>query len=116
LCDFGIAEIGRNVVSVQQNTIAILTLRQNDIGSGGKSDQSRLIVRRYVGTEGLEGKGAVHGAALQVQQTKAESNLARDRAFTRACRAVDGDDRAALGGCGICRVHWLAHPRFLALA
>jgi hypothetical protein len=57
---------------------------------------------------------AVHGATLQVQQTEAQGNPAGNGAFAGTRRAVNGDDRQALGLGGIGDVRRAAHPRFLA--
>jgi hypothetical protein len=77
---------------------------------GGKALQARTLIQGKAHAQRLEGKGAVHGPGLQVQEAKMPGKMAGNRTLSRAGWAINGDndlanfiERTERGG---------THPRF----
>jgi hypothetical protein len=97
--DLRIADEACDIFAIEQNAVLVLAGFEADGGFMGQSVELGGGVKRNFGSKGFEGKGAVHGAGFKIQQAEMAGEMARNGAFARTCRAVDGDDDSA-GGLG----------------
>ncbi len=85
---------------------------QADGGFSGQALEARTLVQRQVQTKRLEGEGAIHGARLEVEQTKMPGQMPGDGALSRTGRAINGDDDLAAGLKSAQRAICKTHARF----
>ena len=95
LGDVGVANAFGDVGSIEKDAVAGAIGFESNIGIAGETLQGTGVVEILVGHDGLEGKGAVHGAGFEVEQAEVLREMAGDGALAGAGGAVDGDDRAA---------------------
>ena len=119
-----IADEAGYVLVVEEDTIFLFA----GLGGGGAVDDHPLphldgrrpgqschgvaVVRRCSQFQGQRGHGAIHGARLEVEQTKMPGQMPGDGALSRTGRAINGDDDLAAGLKSAQRAICKTHARF----
>jgi hypothetical protein len=110
-----VADEAGDVFAVEQNAIFFVSGFEADGCFGGEGFQTLTFVQRQSRTQRLEGEGAVHGSGFKVEQTEVTGQMARDGAFPRARRPINGNDRLPAGFLGAQAAFFPGHPRFFVL-
>ena len=70
LGDVGVANAFGDVGSIEKDAAAGAIGFESNIGIAGETLQGTGVVEILIGHDGLEGKGAVHGAGFEVKETE----------------------------------------------
>ena len=95
--DVALANALRNIATIEQHAVAFRLGLEFDHGVGGQSAQGLRIVERDLLLQRLEGEGAIHGSALEIDVAQLFREAGGDGALARSGGAVDGDDQFAGG-------------------
>ena len=107
-----IADQAGHILAIEENAIVPICGFEKDGGLGGEGLESLAFVQRNSCAQGLQGEGAIHGAALDVEQAKMPGHATGNRTLARAGRAVNGYDDLAGGTNAARKVFFRTHARF----
>ena len=88
-----VADESSYVFAVEQDAVFVFAGLQADGGFGGKIFQSLTLVQGHCEAESFQGKGAVHGSCLKIQEAEIPGQMAGNSALASSGRSVNGDNR-----------------------